>query len=141
MRSTAIVHAVLLGLAACASVASVSHAQAQPRSAGAASAPGGAERRAPPPEAIAACASLKAGQTCSFTSPRGAESGTCGQPEPTAPLACRPERRGPPAESIAACKERKSGDVCTFVSPSGRETGQCVQHERDRVLGCRPTRN
>ena len=132
MRSAAIVHAVLPGLAACSvTVISGSRAQAQPRPAGAASAPGGTERRAPPPESIAACAGFKAGQTCSFTSPRGAEMGTC----------ARPERRGPPPESIAACKERKLGDACTFVSPTGKETGQCLQHEPGSSPGCRPTRN
>jgi len=44
----------------------------------------------PPPEALAACKSLQAGQACNFTSPRGAEQGTCFAPEGK-PLACRPK--------------------------------------------------
>jgi hypothetical protein len=53
--------------------------------------PGGQERHRPPAEALAACKSLASGAACSFTSPRGAETGTCGAPEGK-PLACRPQR-------------------------------------------------
>ena len=49
----------------------------------------------PPPEALAACKALKAGDACSFTSPQGAEKGDCFAPEGK-PLACRPSRRPPP---------------------------------------------
>jgi hypothetical protein len=52
--------------------------------------PGGGEHHGPPPEAIAACKALKLSQPCSFTSPRGVESGTCFQPDASKPLACRP---------------------------------------------------
>ncbi len=45
----------------------------------------------PPAEALAACKSLASGAACNFTSPHGAESGTCGGPEGK-PLACRPQR-------------------------------------------------
>lgn len=51
------------------------------------------ERRGPPPESIAACKSLKAEQACSFTSPKGAETGTCVQRDASQPLACRPFRK------------------------------------------------
>jgi hypothetical protein len=69
---------------------------------------GSQERRGPPPEALAACKSLTAGAACNFTSPRGAETGTCFAPEGR-PLACRP-KYGPggpggqqdPASSSAA---------------------------------------
>lgn len=44
----------------------------------------------PPPEALAACKSIAAGQACSFTSPRGAVSGTCWAPAGK-PLACKPK--------------------------------------------------
>nr|WP_315466388.1 hypothetical protein [uncultured Rhodoferax sp.] len=47
----------------------------------------------PPPEALAACKSLAAGAACSFTTPRGAETGTCSAPEGK-PLSCRP-KNGP----------------------------------------------
>ncbi len=51
------------------------------------------EHRKPPPEALAACKSLASGAACNFTSPRGAEAGTCGAPEGK-PLACRPAHAG-----------------------------------------------
>jgi hypothetical protein len=59
-----------------------------------------AAHRGPPPEALAACKSLSNGAACKFTSPRGAETGTCGAPEGK-PLACRPahgpgQDKGPP---------------------------------------------
>lgn len=50
----------------------------------------GGGRRAPPPEALAACKSLSSGQECSFTSPRGTASGTCWAPTGM-PLACKPK--------------------------------------------------
>jgi hypothetical protein len=55
--------------------------------------PGGGQGggRTPPPEALAACQSLAAGAACSFTSSRGAETGSCFAPEGKA-LACRPQR-------------------------------------------------
>jgi hypothetical protein len=58
--------------------------------------------RGPPPESLAACKSLTSGAACQFTSPRGAETGTCGAPEGK-PLACRPARgpgqdKGPPGQ-------------------------------------------
>jgi hypothetical protein len=104
-------------------------------------APQRAERRGPPPESIAACQALAAGQACAFTSPKGPEKGSCTQGDTGAPLACRPERRGPPPEAMAACKDKKPNDVCTFVSPAGKETGLCVQHDAGSAPGCRPTRN
>lgn len=53
--------------------------------------PGNQEPHRPPAEALAACKSLSSGAACNFTSPRGAESGTCFAPEGK-PLACRPQR-------------------------------------------------
>ena len=47
------------------------------------------QRRGPPQEALDACKTLKAGQDCNFTSPRGSVKGTCFAPEGR-PLACRP---------------------------------------------------
>lgn len=90
MRSTAILHAMLLGCAACSvTVTSESRAQAQPHPA---SAPGGTERRAPPPESIAACKERKLGDACTFLSPTGKETGQCVQHEPGSLLGCRPTR-------------------------------------------------
>ena len=51
------------------------------------------EHRGPPPESIAACKTLKMDDACSFTSPRGKESGSCWRPETSKPLACRPARK------------------------------------------------
>lgn len=51
-------------------------------------------RRGPPSEALAACASLASGAACSFTSPRGKESGSCWAPQNGMPLACRPAGMG-----------------------------------------------
>lgn len=48
------------------------------------------QHRKPPQEALDACKSLKAGQDCNFTSPRGAVKGSCFAPEGR-PLACRPK--------------------------------------------------
>ena len=62
---------------------------------------GEGQHRKPPQEALDACKSLKAGQDCSFTSPHGAETGTCFAPEGR-PLACRPKNvpnGGPPANN------------------------------------------
>ena len=55
------------------------------------------EHRGPPQESIDACKSLKSGVACSFTSPRGTESGTCWQPDSEHPLGCRPNRKSPQA--------------------------------------------
>lgn len=60
-----------------------------------ASAPDG--HRPPPPEALAACKSLPSGASCSFTSPRGAETGECWAPQGR-PLACRPKNPPPPEQ-------------------------------------------
>lgn len=60
---------------------------------------GGGERahRGPPPEAIAACKSKAMNDSCSFTSPHGAETGTCWQPDASKPLACRPAKGAGPS--------------------------------------------
>jgi hypothetical protein len=54
---------------------------------------GAGERHIPPPESLAACKGLALNAACSFTSPRGAESGSCFQPDSSKPLACRPSRK------------------------------------------------
>ena len=63
------------------------------------------EHRGPPAEALAACKSLAAGAACSFTSPHGAETGTCGAPEGK-PQACRPAHGGKPPEHAAKDKPK-----------------------------------
>jgi hypothetical protein len=137
-----LVRASLLALcAASAAMTAAAQPQSQTAKPDGAGAPLGAEHRGPPPEAIAACNALKAGQACSFTSPKGPEKGSCAQGNAGAQLICRPERRGPPPEAMAACKDKKPSDACAFVSPTGKESGTCVQHEAGSAPGCRPTRN
>lgn len=55
-----------------------------------AQAPGNKDmQRMPPPEALSACQSAKAGQDCSFNGPQGPVKGSCWAPEGK-PLACKP---------------------------------------------------
>ncbi len=51
----------------------------------------------PPPEAIAACASLKAGDTCTVTFGSHTLDGTCAK-TPDDVLACRPNNMPPPPD-------------------------------------------
>ena len=98
------------------------------------------EQRSPPPESIAACKSLKVEQACSFTSPKGAEKGTCAQRSANEPLACRPERRGPPPEALAACQGKALNAACTAATPEGAFKGTCGQPDASSALACRPLR-
>lgn len=50
---------------------------------------GGGMPPGPPPEALAACKTLKSGEDCNFSSPQGNLKGSCWAPEGK-PLACRP---------------------------------------------------
>jgi hypothetical protein len=52
-----------------------------------------------PAEALAACQQLAANQACSFTSPRGQVTGTCGAPSGK-PLACRPANAPQPGNGM-----------------------------------------
>jgi len=68
--------------------------------------PPGGEHRGPPPEALAACKTLKAGADCSFTHESRAIKGSCWAPEGR-PLACRPANMGdrpPPPPGASAPK-------------------------------------
>lgn len=77
--------------AACAVAAATLSAAACAQPAG-----DGARPPAPPPEALAACKAATAGKACSFTTPQGAQSGSCWAPEGK-PLACRPANAPPDA--------------------------------------------
>lgn len=46
--------------------------------------------RGPPREALEACKSKQSGAECSFTTPRGKETGKCWTPDSSKPLACKP---------------------------------------------------
>lgn len=55
--------------------------------------PPGGEHRGPPPEALTACKTVKAGADCSFTHEGRMVKGNCWAPEGR-PLACRPKDMG-----------------------------------------------
>lgn len=57
--------------------------------------PPGGEHRGPPPEALAACKTAKAGADCSFSHENRTMKGSCWAPEGR-PLACRPKDAPPP---------------------------------------------
>lgn len=64
--------------------------------------PPGGEHRGPPPEALAACKTAKAGADCSFTQGERSVKGSCWAPEGK-PLACRPkDMPQPPAGGASA---------------------------------------
>jgi hypothetical protein len=77
------------GLLLCASLGAI----AQP--AGGPGNPPPGEHRGPPPEALAACKTAKAGADCGFSHDGHAVKGTCWAPEGR-PLACRPKDAPPP---------------------------------------------
>ncbi len=93
--------APLFALLALVSATAWSQAPAGPGGSGSPGGGGGGEHRGPPPEALAACKSLASGAACSFTTERGARSGTCWAPEGK-PLACKPAggspKGAPPAQ-------------------------------------------
>ncbi len=109
--------------------------------------PGG--HRGPPQEALAACASLSANATCSFTMGGQALTGTCFTPEAGRPLACRPANmpppppgvgghRGPPPEAVAACATLAADATCTFTLGSQAISGHCFQPPHLQRLACHP---
>ena len=91
LRSLIWVASLFLAFGATAQQAQNNGAPPKPPEGGQGQGPDG--HRGPPPEALGACKSLAAGAACSFTSPRGPETGTCFAPEGK-PLACRP-KHGP----------------------------------------------
>jgi len=68
--------------------------------------PPGGEHRGPPPEALTACKTLKAGADCSFTQGNRTTKGTCWAPEGKA-LACRPKDMPPPPAGGAPAPPRR----------------------------------
>jgi hypothetical protein len=92
IRSHAAVPALLLSLLGVGAVQAADAPPAPPESAASGSRPMG-----PPPEAIAACKGLKAGDAASLTGRRGETlAGTC-QTGPDGQLALRPERGPKPS--------------------------------------------
>lgn len=67
--------------------------------------PPGGEHRGPPPEALAACKTAKAGADCGFTHGERTLKGSCWAPEGK-PLACRPKDAPPPPTGASAPPRR-----------------------------------
>lgn len=113
-----------------------------------------AQRRGPPPEALAACEGQEDGDACSVRIGGRVVEGTCMAP-PGRELACMPERGsmppppdgappdgapdeehgGPPAAALTACADRTAGASCTV---EGHDfTGEC-HAPPGRPLACVP---
>ncbi|HWE23529.1 MAG TPA: hypothetical protein VG496_06265 [Myxococcales bacterium] len=87
----------------------------------------------PPPEPVQACASKKAGDSCSFTIANVTVNGMCrqfgdGDGDPGDVLACVPPfvmpPPGPPAQ---ACASKAAGDACTITIDGKTLNGVCHQ--------------
>jgi hypothetical protein len=80
-------------------------ASAQPQGGPPPGGPGG-EHRGPPPEALFACKTAKAGADCSFSHESRTMKGSCWAPEGR-PLACRPKDMPPPPPQGASAPPAK----------------------------------
>ena len=83
-------------LIGCALLLAALGASAQPPSG-----PPPGEHRGPPPEAVAACKTAKAGAECSFTQQNRTEKGSCWAPKGKT-LACQPNDMPPPPSGGAS---------------------------------------
>lgn len=93
----------------------------------------------PPQAAFDACASARAGDTCTVAFGDHTMTGVCALAPDSSALACRPDRpRGPPPEAIAACDGRTSGDACSMTHDGHAIAGTCAQGRDSQVLACRP---
>lgn len=105
------------------------------------------QRHGPPAEAIAACANLRADDTCSFSHHGRDLTGTCRTgPDGQGQLACAPKdmpgrdgHRGPPAEAFTACASLKAGDACTVTLGDKTIEGLCrTGPDGQGKLACAP---
>ncbi|HTV18284.1 MAG TPA: hypothetical protein VMG12_06425 [Polyangiaceae bacterium] len=110
---------------------------------GFAAAPGAAAegpRRGPPPEAIAACEDLDAGDACQVTLGDRSLDGTC-ETTREGELACRPARGSgpprPPPEAVTACADLDAGDACQVSFGEHTIDGTCEAF--DGKLACKPS--
>jgi hypothetical protein len=95
----------------------------------------------PPPEAVDACASASAGDTCSFEHDGHSIDGTCRNgPNGDQPLACMPAHPPrPPQAAFSACEGRSAGDICKFVLDERSFDGICRSGPHgDEPLACLP---
>ncbi len=96
----------------------------------------------PPPEAVSACANLRAGDACSFTFGPRAVDGTC-RAGPDSQVACAPKdmpghgHHGPPPEAISACANLRAGDACSFTFDARAVDGTC-RAGPDSQVACAP---
>jgi hypothetical protein len=103
--------------------------------------PGRGPGHGPPPEALAACASLIAGATCSVSLHGQTLAGTCVSPPGGSALACRPTNpppMTPPPEAVSACAQRSANDACAFSLGGTNLTGTCATPPGSSTLACRP---
>ncbi|MGC4121445.1 MAG: hypothetical protein QM765_44095 [Myxococcales bacterium] len=99
----------------------------------------------PPLEALAACASLKVGDSCSFAFDGRTMNGTCRGPADK-PAACAPNdlpphggHHGPPAAALDACKSLRDGDSCSFSLDGRSVTGSCRTGPEGQSAACLPS--
>ena len=148
-----------LGLAACGGQTastdpSSQAAQADTVTTADASAPHG-HHRGPPPEALAACASKAAGDSCTVTLDDETLPGTCTAPPADSgatTAACRPDKmpehgpsgrpHGPPPEAIfTACAGKATDTTCSVTFHDHAVDGTCKvtpDAANETRLGCRP---
>lgn len=93
----------------------------------------------PPKEAVDACSSKAANDTCSFSHDGHDVTGTCSTgPDGNGPLACKPDHPpGPPQAALDACANRSRGDACNFTMHDRAVAGTC-DGPPDKPLACRP---
>lgn len=98
----------------------------------------------PPQEAIDACASATAGDTCAFDLDGHHVDGTCRNgPDGGGPLACAPDQPPPPPpppqQAVDACASSSAGDTCAFDIDGHHIDGTCrTAPDGSGPLACAP---
>ena len=83
-------------------------------------------RRAPPQEAVDACARLAVDQACRFTFDGRDHEGVCRRgPDGQGTLACAPRQGPPPQEAVAACATLAADQACQFTFDGRPHEGIC----------------
>ena len=95
----------------------------------------------PPQAAIDACASLRAGDSCSFKMDGRQVDGVC-RAGPEGRAACAPKDMPPPPPppkaALDACASLRSGDGCSFSIDGHQMDGVCRSGPDHGPLGCAP---
>ena len=94
----------------------------------------------PPAEALAACTSSAAGDSCAFDVDGHHVTGTCRTgPDGDGPLACAPAHLPPPPEALAACASSSAGASCAFDLDDHHVDGTCRNGpDGNGPLACAP---